>query len=76
VGILATIGHVLVTKAFQYADASLLAGFQYTELISAAILGWWIFGDVPSLNTWIGSAILVGSGLYIFHRERQAAAQH
>ncbi|TXH67990.1 MAG: EamA/RhaT family transporter [Thiothrix sp.] len=73
VGILASVGHVMVTKAFQYADASVLAGFQYTELISAAVLGWWLFGDIPTLNTWIGSAILVGSGLYVFHREKQAA---
>lgn len=71
VGILASIGHLAVTKAFQYADASILAGFQYLELISAAILGWWLFGDLPTLNTWIGSAILVGSGLYVFHREKQ-----
>lgn len=71
VGVLASVGHLVVTKAFQYADASLLAGFQYTELISAAILGWWLFGDLPRLNTWMGSAILVGSGLYVFHREKQ-----
>ncbi len=73
VGVLASIGHVMVTKAFQYADASVLAGFQYTELLSAAVLGWWLFGDLPTLNTWIGSAILVGSGLYVFHREKQVA---
>lgn len=71
VGILASVGHVMVTKAFQYADASVLAGFQYTELISAAVLGWWLFGDIPTVHTWIGSAILVGSGLYVFHRERR-----
>lgn len=71
VGVLASVGHVMVTKAFQYADASVLAGFQYTELISAAVLGWWLFGDIPTLNTWVGSAILVGSGLYIFHREQR-----
>lgn len=71
VGVLASVGHVMVTKAFQYADASVLAGFQYTELISAAVLGWWLFGDIPTLNTWVGSAILVGSGLYVFHREQR-----
>lgn len=73
VGVLASVGHVMVTKAFQYADASVLAGFQYTELISAAVLGWWLFGDIPTLNTWVGSAILVGSGLYVFHREQRVA---
>lgn len=71
VGFLASIGHLVVTKAFQYADASVLAQFQYLELISAAVLGWWLFNDIPTLNTWIGSAILVASGLYVFHREQQ-----
>lgn len=70
VGLLAVIGHVVLTSAFKYADASVLAPFQYVELISAALLGWWLFGDIPAATTWIGSAILVASGLYIFHRER------
>jgi drug/metabolite transporter (DMT)-like permease len=47
-----------------------LAPFQYFELVSAVLLGWWLFDDVPGLSTWIGTLILVGSGLYIFHRER------
>ncbi len=70
VGLMAAIGHLVITSAFRYAEASVLAPFQYTELISAALLGWLLFGDVPVIWTWIGSAILVGSGLYIFHRER------
>ena len=73
VGVFAAIGHMVVTTAFRHADASVLAPFQYLELVSAALLGWWFFGDVPTLNTWVGSAILVGSGLYILHRERQLA---
>ncbi|MEZ5537025.1 MAG: DMT family transporter [Thiolinea sp.] len=71
VGLLAAIGHMIITSAFKHADASVLAPFQYVELISAALLGWWLFGDIPTLSTWIGTAILVASGLYIFHRERQ-----
>lgn len=74
VGFLAAVGHLVITSAFKYADASILAPFQYIELISAALIGWWIFGDIPAVTTWIGSAILVASGLYIFHREREVAA--
>lgn len=70
VGFLAAVGHMVVTSAFKYADASILAPFQYVELISAALLGWWLFNDIPSITTWIGTSILVASGLYIFHRER------
>ena len=72
VGFLAAVGHLFVTMAFKHADASILAPFQYIELLGAAFLGWFIFDDIPSMTTWIGSLILVGSGLYIFHRERAA----
>lgn len=70
VGFFAAIGHLILTSAFKYGDASILAPFQYIELISAALIGWALFGDIPTLSTWIGSAILVASGLFIFHRER------
>jgi S-adenosylmethionine uptake transporter len=74
VGFLATVGHLVLTTAFRHADASLLAPFQYSELIFAALLGWYLFDDIPMLTTWIGAAVLVGSGLYIFHRERLRVA--
>lgn len=70
VGFLAAVGHLLVTMAFKHADASILAPFQYIELVGAAFLGWLVFDDIPAASTWLGSLILVGSGLYIFHRER------
>lgn len=69
VGLLAAIGHLVLTSAFKYADASILAPFQYVELIVAAILGWYFFDDIPTLTTIIGTLILVASGIYIFKRE-------
>ena len=69
VGLIAAIGHLLLTNAFKYADASVLAPFQYVELIVAAILGWAIFGDIPTITTVIATLILVASGMYIFRRE-------
>ena len=75
VGLIAAIGHLVLTSAFKHADASVLAPFQYVELIVAAILGWWFFDDIPTLTTVIGTLILVASGIYIFKRENTVAKQ-
>ncbi|WP_245409887.1 DMT family transporter [Pararhizobium haloflavum] len=70
-GALAAFGHGFVVLAFQKAPASVLAPFQYLEIVSAVLMGYFIFGDVPSLSKWVGIAIIVGSGLFIFWREQQ-----
>lgn len=75
VGLFAAIGHLILTSAFKHADASILAPFQYVELVVAALLGWAMFGDIPTLTTVIGTLILVASGMYIFNRENLAATQ-
>jgi drug/metabolite transporter (DMT)-like permease len=62
--------HMLVVRAFRLAPLSLMAPFQYFEIISATILGYAIFGDFPNLSKWIGIAIIVASGLFIIWRER------
>jgi S-adenosylmethionine uptake transporter len=73
VGAVATLGHYLVVLAFARAPAGVLAPFQYLEIISATLLGLVIFGDFPRATTWLGVAIIIGAGLYVFHRERQVA---
>ena len=42
-----------------------MAPFSYAQLVSAGLLGYLVFGDLPSIYTWIGSAIIVASGLYL-----------
>jgi drug/metabolite transporter (DMT)-like permease len=66
-------GHLLVVQAFRLAPVSILAPFQYFEIISATLLGFLVFGDFPSASKWLGVAIIVGSGLYVIWRERKAA---
>jgi len=68
-GLIATIGHLLVVHAFRRAPVSVLAPFQYVEIIGATILGLLIFDDFPDAITWVGVVIIVGSGIYVFHRE-------
>jgi len=72
-GVVATTGHLLLTQAFRFAPAGILAPFQYLEIISATALGYLVFGDIPDDLTVIGVTVIVGSGLYIFHRERMDA---
>jgi drug/metabolite transporter (DMT)-like permease len=62
--------HMLVVRAFRLAPLSLLAPFQYFEIISATVLGYAIFDDFPNLSKWIGISIIVSSGLFIIWRER------
>lgn len=68
-GVIATSGHLLVVHAFQRAPAGLLAPFQYVEIIGATLLGLIFFEDFPDAITWTGVAVIVGSGMYVFHRE-------
>ena len=70
IGFVSTFGHLLVVYAFQLAPAALLAPFQYTEIIGATLLGFIFFADFPDAVTWLGITIIVGSGLYVFHREK------
>jgi S-adenosylmethionine uptake transporter len=72
-GLMATVTHIMIATAFGMAQASILAPFQYMEIISATLLGLIIFGDFPDAVTWVGTAIIIASGLYVFHRERRLA---
>jgi drug/metabolite transporter (DMT)-like permease len=70
VGLASTTGQWLVVLAFRYAKASVLAPFSYTQLLWVTFLGVVVFGEVPSVWTMSGAAIIVASGLYTAHRER------
>lgn len=69
VGFWAAISHLSMTVAMKFAPAATLAPLHYLELPMAVLLGYLIFGDFPNALTWVGIAIIVGSGLYIIHRE-------
>lgn len=71
VAVLGIIGHFCLIKAFQIAEASVLQPYIYTGLIGAILVGYVVFGDLPDLPTFVGALIIVGSGLYVFDRERQ-----
>lgn len=70
IGVLASIGHFLLIRAYEYASASLLAPYTYSALIWAMLMGWLVFGDFPDGVSLAGMAIIVLSGLYLAARQR------
>ncbi len=70
-GLVATLSHVFISFALSFAPASLIAPIQYLEIVSSTILGYYIFSDLPNLLSFLGIALIVASGLYVFFRERQ-----
>jgi len=69
-GAMGAIAHLCMINAFDRAEASLLAPYNYTKLLWVSIFGYLVFGDIPSLDMWIGAVIIVSAGIYIFYREK------
>jgi len=73
ISILAFSGHICLTRAFVVAPVGVIAPFEYTSLIWAALFGFVLFADIPAPNVWIGAAVIVMCGLYVIARERRSA---
>ena len=71
-GVLGATGHYLLALAHRYASSSVIAPFVYQQVLYMALFGYLVFGDVPAPAVWLGAAIVVASGLYLFYRERGA----
>ena len=69
-GVAGGLGHYLLIAAHRLSPAAVLSPFIYTEIVWVTILGFIVFGDLPTRWTITGAAIVIASGLYILHRER------
>jgi drug/metabolite transporter (DMT)-like permease len=67
--VFALAGQVLLISAFTYTPASVLAPFQYTQLVAATLFGVIVFDAFPDGMTWLGIALVVIAGLYVAYRE-------
>ena len=70
IGAIAATGHFLVIKAFEYADASVLAPFNYTEIVMATVVGYVFFDSFPDPWTWVGITMIVATAVYTSIPER------
>jgi drug/metabolite transporter (DMT)-like permease len=73
IGILGGTGHIFLTESYRFASASLVAPFDYTAMIWALVLGYAMFGETPTSEIVLGSAIIAAAGLFVIWRERQLA---
>ncbi|MEO3416875.1 DMT family transporter [Roseovarius sp. CAU 1744] len=64
------IGYTLA-QAYRQADAAIIAPFEYLGLPLAVFWGWYMWGDLPDMVVAIGILLILGSGLFVFLRERQ-----
>jgi drug/metabolite transporter (DMT)-like permease len=74
-GTLGGLGHYLLASAHRYAPATVLAPFLYQQVIYMALFGYLVFGDVPAPAVWLGAAIVIVSGLYLFARESRLVSR-
>lgn len=65
----------MITTALRTGEVSSVAPFRYTRILFALVIAFVVFSEVPDVFTWAGAALIVGSGLYAFFRERQRAAR-
>ena len=71
----ATVGQYFWVQAFKSGEMSAVAPFEYMRLPFAVFVGWLIWGEMPVVWTYVGASIVIGSALYIAHREHQLARE-
>jgi S-adenosylmethionine uptake transporter len=72
-GIVAMVCFIFIVRALSLARAAVLAPLQYSAILWAAIMGWLVWRDVPTLPIVVGNAIIIGSGLYVAARGRMVS---
>jgi len=70
VGVSGMLGHLLLTVAHRFAPASVLAPFSYLQILNMSAVSWLVFSQPPSTALIVGASIIIGSGLYLWLRER------
>ncbi|WP_315138737.1 DMT family transporter [Achromobacter marplatensis] len=73
IGLLGGTAQLLLTKAYRLAPASLIAPFEYATLLSAILIGFLVWGDLPGSVEWLGITIIVAANLALAAREHSRA---
>lgn len=69
IGIVGGSAQLILTQAYRLAPPSLLTPFEYVAMIWAVLFGWLFWSELPDAVFYAGAALVVGSGLYLLHRE-------
>ena len=65
VGLIAGGAHLLITAAYRLAPASVIAPLDYTGIVWAILIGWFVWAERPDANLVLGAPLVIGSGLYV-----------
>ena len=71
--VLALVAETLVIRALELAEAVVIAPLHYSMILWGTFYGWLVFSDLPDFWTWIGTAIIIATGIYTINRERIVA---
>lgn len=67
-GLLAGIGQLFLTSAYQNAPPSVISPFNYSSILWAVVIGFIVWGQIPALHVWIGATIVIATGVYILQQ--------
>lgn len=70
-GLIGGVAQIFLTTGYRYAQASTLAPFDYVSMLFALLIGYFVFSEIPTAATLLGSAIVIAAGILIIYRERQ-----
>jgi drug/metabolite transporter (DMT)-like permease len=75
VGVLGGIGQILLTESYRHGDASLVAPFEYTTMLWSLLIGWFVFGQLPTASIALGGGIVAAAGVFVVWRERRLVVE-
>ena len=74
IGVVGTLSQMAMAQTFRFADATAVLPFDFSKLIWGTLIGYFVFGEVPDIWTWIGGIIIFAGATYIAYREIQLKA--
>lgn len=74
-GLFGLLGQFLLTAALRYGAVASVIVMDYSSLIWATLLGWWVFERLPPAATWLGAPLIVAAGLVIAWREHRLSIE-
>lgn len=70
-GVFGGMGQILMTSAYRFAGASLVAPFDYTAMVLALIIGYVFFAEIPTLQMLLGAVVVIAAGVMVIWREQR-----
>jgi len=73
IGLSGTLAQLALTQALKEGETTVVLPFDFLKLIWVSIFGFWLFGELADLWTWVGAAIIIASAFYMAHREKKVS---